>query len=73
MTLLLERVATTLVGAATPILIGVLPVNLAAPELPVAYSRTVAKGKSSEANRRASATCMKVPVELWRRVGKTIL
>ena len=48
-TLLLERVATTLVGAATPMSIGVTAVNLATPELPVAYSRTVARGKSNPA------------------------
>ena len=73
-TLPLERVATTLLGAAKPMSIGVTAVNLAAPELPVAYSRTVANGKSSEANRRASDTCMycfdsKVPLV----VGNTTL
>ena len=73
-TLLLERVAATLVGAATPMSIGVTAVNLAAPELAVAYSRTVAKGKSSEANRRASDTCKYAcELEMPLVVGNTTL
>ena len=54
--LLLPRFAVMLVGAGKPTSIGVMVVIFAAPELPVAYSSTVASGKPSEANRRASET-----------------